>query len=48
MNKRFLAKAKHIKTGEWVEVQAGCTDREYISDFETEYFEVAGNAFDIH
>lgn len=32
----------------WVEVQAGCTDREYISDFETEYFEVAGNAFDNH
>lgn len=32
----------------WVEVQAGCTDREYISEFETEIYEVVGNAFDNH
>lgn len=32
----------------WVEVQDGCTDREYISEFETEIYEVVGNAFDNH
>lgn len=31
---------------EWVTVQAGCMDREYISSFETENFEVVRNAFD--
>ena len=30
----------------WVTVQAGCMDREYISSFETENFEVVRNAFD--
>lgn len=30
----------------WVAVQAGCMDREDISDFETENFEVVRNAFD--
>ena len=30
----------------WVPVQAGCMDREYISNFETENFEVVRNAFD--
>lgn len=29
----------------WVAVQSGCIDREYISDFETENFEVVGNVF---
>ena len=28
------------------EDQPGCTDREYISDFETENYEVVGNSFD--
>ncbi len=30
----------------WVINQPGCTDREYISDFETENYEVVGNSFD--
>lgn len=30
----------------WVAAQAGCTDREYISNFETENFEVVRNVFD--
>lgn len=30
----------------WVSNQPGCADREYISDFETEMFEVCGNAID--
>lgn len=30
----------------WVMVQPGCTDREYISGFETEIYEVVGNVFD--
>lgn len=30
----------------WVEVQAGCIDREYISEFEAENYEVVGNIFD--
>lgn len=32
----------------WVMVQPGCTDREYISGFETEIYEVVGNVFDNH
>lgn len=30
----------------WVVNQPGCVDREYISDFETETYEVCGNTFD--
>lgn len=30
----------------WVINQPGCVDREYISDFETETYEVCGNTFD--
>ena len=30
----------------WVSNQPGCADREYISDFETEMFEVCGNTID--
>lgn len=30
----------------WVMVQPVCTDREYISKFETKVYEVVGNAFD--
>ncbi len=32
----------------WVMVQPGCADREYISGFETEIYEVVGNVFDNH
>lgn len=32
----------------WVMVQPGCTEREYISGFETEIYEVVGNVFDNH
>lgn len=30
----------------WVINQPGCADREYISDFETEIYEICGNAID--
>lgn len=30
----------------WVTHEAGSTDREYIDEFDTEYFEVVGNIFD--
>ena len=32
----------------WVTVQPGCIYREYIDEFVTENYEVAGNAFDNH
>lgn len=30
----------------WVTHEAGSTDREYLDEFDTEYFEVVGNIFD--
>ena len=42
-----ISQFKVVRNGNgWVTVQAGCMDREYISNFETENFEVVRNAFD--
>lgn len=30
----------------WVTHEAGCTDREYLDEFDLEHFEVVGNIFD--
>lgn len=33
-------------TAGWVAHEAGCTDREYLDEFDLEHFEVVGNIFD--
>lgn len=33
-------------TAGWVTHEAGCTDREYLDEFDLEHFEVVGNIFD--